>query len=99
MPDLGLLSTYLRVRDAYSSVPYTFQQVPSNQFNNRLFIRPPNKLSNFEREWLVVEVPINVSFPMRWGNFHRPPTEKLKDLGRMYSQEIHKLRRGTYESS
>ena len=96
VPNLNLLNAYLRLRDSHSSssVPYTFQQVPCKDFNNRLFTRPPSKLRNFEREWLVVEVPGNVPFPMQWGTFRKPRLQTLKGLGRLYRDEIDRLAPG-----
>ena len=92
-PSLDLFRAFFRIRQPNTSSVCTFQKPYCPNFNNRLFTSLPNKIPNFETQWLVVETPasIDLPFPFRLGLLVRPELPSLQDLFSQYFNQITSL--------
>ena len=81
-PSLDLFGAFFRLREPNTSTICTFQKPYCPSFNNKLFSSLPNKIPNFEAQWLVVEIPASVDFPfpLRLGALIRPGLPSLQEL-------------------
>ena len=93
-PSLDLLVAFLRIRESNTTGLYTFQRVYALRFANRLFERPPNKVYDFETQWLVVEVPatLGIPFPSKWGVYLRHTLPSIRELRSRFPTQIDRLR-------
>ena len=97
-PSLDLFGAFFRIREPKPRTfnVYTFQRPYCPSFDNKLFSSLPNKIPNFEAQWLVIEIPASVDFPFpsRLGALIKPDLPPLQELFNKYFHPIAALTAG-----